>query len=82
MDIINLTVPGYPYFVSAGSALYRPGDLHRSRSSIGVFDLIYVEYGELYLTDNNLDTIIQVFTDMKSSFLCGSGISWFKPKLP
>lgn len=55
MDVINLVVPPFPYFVTAGSALYRPGDLHRSRSSIGVFDLIFVEYGELYLTDNNTD---------------------------
>ena len=55
MEIINLTVPPFPYFVSAGSALYRPGDLHRSRSAIGVFDLIFVEYGELYLTDNDTD---------------------------
>lgn len=53
MSIINLTVPSFPYFITAGSALYRPGDLHRSRSSIGVFDLIFVEYGELYITENN-----------------------------
>lgn len=53
MNIINLTVPPFPYFITAGSALYRPGDMHRSRSAIGVFDLIFVEYGELYITENN-----------------------------
>ena len=37
------------------------------------------KYAEIVST---LNTIIQVFTDMKSSFLCGSGISWFKPELP
>ena len=51
--MINLTVPSFPYFITAGSALYRPGDMHRSRSAIGVFDLIFIEYGELYITENN-----------------------------
>lgn len=54
MNIINLTVPTYPYLVVAGSALYRPGDYHQSRHSTGVFDLIYVERGEMYLTENDI----------------------------
>lgn len=53
-NIINLSVPPFPYFVVAGSALFRPGDVHRRRSEIGVFDLIYVEYGELYITENGV----------------------------
>lgn len=47
-----LSAPPYPYFVCAGSALYRPGDKHTKRTAIGVFDLIFVEYGELYITEN------------------------------
>ncbi|MBQ7839564.1 MAG: helix-turn-helix domain-containing protein [Lachnospiraceae bacterium] len=53
MNFINLFVPTFPFFVTAGSALYRPGDLHRGRNATGVFDLIYVEYGELFMTEND-----------------------------
>lgn len=54
MNFINLFVPTFPYFVTAGSALYRPGDIHRGRNATGVFDLIFVEYGELFLTENDV----------------------------
>lgn len=53
MEYVNFTTPPFPHFIIAGNALYRPGDIHGRRSNIGVFDLIFIEYGELYLTDGN-----------------------------
>ena len=48
MEYVNFSTPPYPHFIIAGSALYRPGDAHGRRSNIGIFDLIFIEYGELY----------------------------------
>ena len=42
MEYITLSTPPFPYFIHAGSALYRPGDRHRRRSNLKVFDIIYV----------------------------------------
>ncbi|HJD36206.1 MAG TPA: AraC family transcriptional regulator [Candidatus Blautia ornithocaccae] len=51
MEYINFHTPPFPYYIIAGSALYRPGDMHGRRSNIGLFDMIFIEYGELYITD-------------------------------
>lgn len=51
MEYITLSTPPFPYFIHAGSALYRPGDRHRRRSNLNVFDIIFVEYGDLYMSD-------------------------------
>ena len=51
MPYINFITPPFPHFILAGDALYRPGDSHRRRSNIGIFDLIFIEYGELFITD-------------------------------
>lgn len=53
MEYVNFSTPPYPHFIVAGSALYRPGDTHGRRSNIGIFDLIFIEYGELYITDGD-----------------------------
>lgn len=53
MEYVNFSTPPYPHFIIAGSALYRPGDAHGRRSNIGIFDLIFIEYGELYITDGD-----------------------------
>ena len=50
MSCIDFTVPSYPYFILAGSARYRPGDLHVSRRGIECFDMIAVESGTLYMS--------------------------------
>lgn len=59
MKYINFFTPPFPYFISAGSALYRPGDAHGRRTGIGVFDLVFVEYGELFITDDNTSYHLQ-----------------------
>ena len=54
MSILNMTIPPFPYYITAGDTLYSPGTVHRGRINIGAFDLIFVEYGELYLTDDSV----------------------------
>lgn len=53
MEYITFPTPPFPYFIMAGNALYRPGDIHRRRTGINCFDLIFVEYGTLYMTDQD-----------------------------
>lgn len=53
MNIISIPVPPYPYYVITGSALYRPGDKHQLRRNLGVFDLLFIEYGTLYMTEGS-----------------------------
>ena len=49
MNYIIMDVPPYPFFIYSGDAIYRPGDFHRKRSGIDCFDLLFVEYGNLYM---------------------------------
>lgn len=51
MNIISIPVPPYPYYVISGSALYRPGDKHQLRRNLGLFDLLFIEHGTLYITE-------------------------------
>lgn len=53
MEYVHFLTPPFPHFIVAGSALYRPGDSHGKRNNIGVFDLIFIEYGELHITDSS-----------------------------
>lgn len=52
MHYIQFTVPTYPYFLYAGSALFRAGDSHRKRSAFPIFDILFVEYGCLYMQED------------------------------
>lgn len=52
MEYIFIETPPYPFFIYAGEALFRPGDSHRQRTALGCFDIIFVEYGCLYMIEN------------------------------
>jgi len=52
MAYILIDTPPFPFFVFAGDALFRPGDFHRKRTSLGCFDVLLVEYGCLYMVDD------------------------------
>ena len=55
--VVNFSnFPPYPptSIICMGLALLTaPGDAHGRRSNIGIFDLIFIEYGELYITDGD-----------------------------
>ncbi|MFE5323698.1 helix-turn-helix transcriptional regulator [Paenibacillus sp. NPDC056579] len=38
-----------PFFLECGTAVYRPGDQHPNRANLGVFDLLLVEKGRLFI---------------------------------
>ena len=58
MIYMHFESPPTPHFISAGEALYRRGDRHKKRSSIGVFDMLFVVSGRLYLMEENQHYII------------------------
>ncbi len=47
--IFHFISPPIPYFIDCGRAFYEAGDRHISRNNIGVFDLIMVKRGTLYI---------------------------------
>ncbi|WP_372629289.1 AraC family transcriptional regulator [Cohnella sp.] len=52
IPILHFVSPPVPYFIDCGKHAYAPGERHISRNSIGVFDLIVVTKGELFLGEN------------------------------
>lgn len=59
MSYIAISTPPYPFFLFAGDALYRPGDSHRKRSALNCFDILLVEYGCLFMTENDTSYAIK-----------------------
>lgn len=49
----KLSTPPFPFFVYAGTAVFRPGDAHRQRTGVGAFDMIFVTGGALYMQDGD-----------------------------
>lgn len=56
--MFQFTAPPLPYFITCGDDLYTPGDTHPRRYNIGIFDLIFVTKGCLFLTDDSVDYTI------------------------
>lgn len=50
--ILHFISPPIPYFIDYGYAKYAPGEKHIHRSSIGVFDLIFVTKGALAMGED------------------------------
>ncbi|RXZ82991.1 AraC family transcriptional regulator [Paenibacillaceae bacterium] len=46
---IQLAIPPFPIFLGCGEDVYHPGSTHPSRQSIGMFDLLYVTEGRLFM---------------------------------
>lgn len=53
MIYLHFECPPTPHFIAAGKALYRQGDKHTKRSNIGIFDILYVLSGSLYIIEEN-----------------------------
>lgn len=53
MSYINFNCPPYPHFIVAGSASYGCENHHPNRKNVGIFDLIIIEEGILYLQEND-----------------------------
>lgn len=51
MSYINFSCPPYPHFIVAGRAKYGVSNSHPNRKDVGIFDLIVVEEGVLYIQE-------------------------------
>lgn len=52
-EIIHMLTPPAPYLLECGQTFYNAGDEHPSRRSIGVFDLIMIESGTLFIGEED-----------------------------
>ncbi|MCM3627507.1 AraC family transcriptional regulator [Paenibacillus glycanilyticus] len=50
---ITLKLPPMPYYIAAGLTEYIPGEQHPSRQNLGVFDLLWVIKGTLYIGEED-----------------------------
>lgn len=52
MNKILLELPPLPYYITIGRTQYEPGLRHPNRRNIGIFDLLYVVHGTLYIGED------------------------------
>lgn len=52
-EIVHIPAPPAPYFLECGYAVYNAGDQHPNRSNIGVFDLLFIESGTMYIGEED-----------------------------
>jgi AraC-like DNA-binding protein len=50
---VYFAVPPLPYYLESGETVYEPGGQHPNRKQLGVFDLIMVESGCLYIGEED-----------------------------
>ncbi|AJY75210.1 helix-turn-helix transcriptional regulator [Paenibacillus beijingensis] len=53
MELLQFTVPPLPHYISSGLGLDPPGSKHVNRRGIGVFDLLMVQEGCLYVGEED-----------------------------
>jgi AraC-like DNA-binding protein len=50
--ILTLLSPPLPYFIESDRVTYKPGDRHPNRTSLGAFDMLFVNSGTLYIGED------------------------------
>ncbi|PZE21706.1 helix-turn-helix transcriptional regulator [Paenibacillus xerothermodurans] len=53
MSILQFNAPPLPHFIAGGFAVFEPGQQHLNRKNIGVFDLLIVTHGCLYIGEED-----------------------------
>ncbi|QJD86809.1 helix-turn-helix transcriptional regulator [Cohnella herbarum] len=53
MSDLYFTAPPLPYYIFSGESIFKPGECHPARSNIGLFDLLVVSKGTLYIGEEN-----------------------------
>ncbi|OXM85745.1 helix-turn-helix transcriptional regulator [Paenibacillus rigui] len=51
--LISMKLPPMPYFITIGESTFRPGEQHPSRRKLGIFDLLFVVKGALYMGEDD-----------------------------
>ncbi|MFC5402068.1 helix-turn-helix transcriptional regulator [Cohnella soli] len=49
MSVLYFSAPPLPYYINSGESRFKPGESHPSRSHIGLFDLLVVHQGALFM---------------------------------
>ncbi|WP_284640053.1 helix-turn-helix transcriptional regulator [Paenibacillus silviterrae] len=52
--IISLELPPLPYYITTGHTTLQPGEQHPNRRNIGIFDLLWVTQGTLFMGEEDL----------------------------
>jgi AraC-like DNA-binding protein len=52
-EFVSLSLPPMPYYITTGMAVYQPGEQHPNRRNIGIFDLLWVVKGTLFIGEND-----------------------------
>ncbi|MFC0212155.1 helix-turn-helix transcriptional regulator [Paenibacillus chartarius] len=53
MSVIRFIAPPLPHYIASGFGLFRPGQKHLNRKAFGVFDLLVVQSGCLYIGEED-----------------------------
>lgn len=53
MSFLFFDAPPLPHYIFSGESIFRPGDSHPARSGIGLFDLLVVSQGMLYMEEED-----------------------------
>ncbi|MCL6602829.1 MAG: AraC family transcriptional regulator [Paenibacillus sp.] len=52
MNRILLELPPLPYYITIGRTQYEPGQQHPNRRNLGIFDLLFIVQGTLYIGED------------------------------
>lgn len=50
--LLTFKSPPFPYFIESNSHTYKAGEEHPNRANIGIFDMLYVRKGCLFIAEN------------------------------
>lgn len=53
MTYVSLQLPPMPYYTATGQTAYKPGEQHPNRRNLGLFDLLWVTKGTLYIGEED-----------------------------
>lgn len=53
MSTLTFISPPLPYYIFSGETVFKPGESHPARSGIGLFDLLVVSKGTLYMGEES-----------------------------
>ncbi|MHA6482332.1 AraC family transcriptional regulator [Paenibacillus sp. strain BS8-2] len=51
--LVTFRSPPLPFFIESNRTTYQPGDEHPNRTNLGVFDMLFVNEGTLYVAEDN-----------------------------
>ncbi|WP_336771893.1 AraC family transcriptional regulator [Paenibacillus sp. MMO-58] len=53
MTYVSLQLPPMPYYIAIGQTVYKPGEQHPNRRNLGLFDLLWVTKGTLFIGEED-----------------------------